>query len=87
MVAWGRDCSAWDDSVDWAAILASKNAVIPDDQSVMTTWHDDESLAEAFCFAKNGAFHPTIELVRTLIVDIAPNPRPSEMMAAYTAAN
>lgn len=85
MVAWGRDCSAWDDSVDWANLNAFDCGDIPDDHFVMTTWHDKESLTEAFWFAKYCAFHPTIELARTLIVDVAPKPRQFELMEAYRA--
>jgi hypothetical protein len=42
MMAWGRECSSWDDSVDWANIDKFGDSPIPDDECVVTTWHEDE---------------------------------------------
>lgn len=70
MMAWGPKCSSWDDSVDWANLAKFNHSDIPDDQSVMTTWHDAEPLSETFWFAANCAIHPTVELARLLIVDV-----------------
>jgi hypothetical protein len=75
MMAWGPDSSAWDDSVDRANIAAFDGEEIPDDQFVMTTWHDDEPLSETFWFAVHTACHPTVSIDETLIVDVAPHER------------
>src|SRR3954463_12099376 len=53
MMAWGANSGSWDDSVDWANLAKFDYAGIPDDKSVMTTWHDDEPLSETFWFAGN----------------------------------
>jgi hypothetical protein len=83
MVAWGIDCSAWDDSVDYANISAFDFGDIPEDAHVMTTWHDDEPLSEAFWFAAHSAFHPTIALDRTLIVHISAEAREEALLQAF----
>ena len=41
IMAWGRDCSSWDDSVDWANLKRIDGAERADDNHVMTTWHAD----------------------------------------------
>lgn len=68
MMAWGIDCSSWDDSVDYANLEVFNYGEIPDDSFVMTTWHEDESLADVFFFCKNCAVHPTVDLSNTIIV-------------------
>ena len=70
MMAWGEECSSWDDSVDWANITVTGLDDIPDDQFVMTTWHDDEPLAETFWFAGWTAHHPTVSLEDVIIIHI-----------------
>ncbi|HEX9145535.1 MAG TPA: hypothetical protein VGA09_14775, partial [Candidatus Binatia bacterium] len=35
MMAWGRDCSTWDDSVDWANIDKYGDVPIPEDAFVV----------------------------------------------------
>ena len=86
MVAWGRDCSSWDDSVDWANLETFDFGEIPDDRFVMTTWHADETLAEVFWFAGHCAFHGDVDLERTLIVHIAAQARGDVLLAAYREA-
>jgi hypothetical protein len=46
--AWGEGCELVHDLFDFAAISA--------DRFVMSTWHNDESLAEAFWFALTNAW-------------------------------
>jgi len=86
MMAWGIDCSSWDDSVDHANLSAFDFGEIPDDSFVMTTWHADEPLREAFWYAAHTACHPTVALDRTMIVDISAKARMTELLAAYQAA-
>lgn len=82
-IAWGIDCEAWHDTVDWTNLEAFDFGEIPDDRFVMTTWHDKESLSEALWFAGNCAPHPDIELVDTVIVHIALGERRTAMLQLF----
>jgi hypothetical protein len=75
-MAWGIDCSGWEDAVDFASLDAAHFAKVDDEQFVVTTSHQDESVEDVFWFAKNGAVHPALELNNTLLLHIAPQPRP-----------
>jgi hypothetical protein len=86
MMAWGTECSSWDDSVDWANLRVAAVDDIPDDQFVMTTWHDNESLAETFWFAGHAACHPTVALDEVAIIDIGPTNREADLTGGYRAA-
>lgn len=86
MMAWGRDCSSWDDSVDYANLSAFNFGEIPEDAFVMTTWHADEPLREALWFAAHTAFHPTMALDRTIIVHISAEERGAELLGAFQQA-
>lgn len=86
MMAWGHECSAWDDSVDHANLRVFDYHEVPDDQFVMTTWHENELLSEAFLQSAFAAFHPTIELTQTLIVDVSSVDRKRELLGAYELA-
>jgi hypothetical protein len=86
MLAWGKDCSAWDDSVDEANLEAFNYEDIPPEKFVMTTWHEDEDMEEVFWFAKHRAAHPALPLYRTLIVHIAAQARKADIEAAWADA-
>ena len=86
MCAWGTDCSEWDTSVDMANIKANCYEEIPEDRFVMTTWHKNEPLAEAFWFAKNNAHHPTVAIQNTLLVHVARVNRERELLASFAEA-
>lgn len=86
MMAWGSNCSSWDDSVDIANIKQFKSADIPEDKFVMTTWHADEPLSEAFWFCKNCASHPVVKLKRTVVIHVAGEEQEKELLAAYRDA-
>lgn len=86
MMAWGRKATEWDDSVDWANLTLHDFEDIPDDKSVMTTWHDDWPLAEVFFFAGHEAEHGTVELTDVWIIDIHPDDRQGLMLQQYAAA-
>ena len=85
-MAWGMGSSSWDDSVDMANLERFEFKDIPEDSSVMTTWHDDETLDEVFRFCKNNASHPTIALKNTLLLHIATERREYETMSSYVDA-
>ena len=87
MMAWGKDCSSWDDSVDHANLAVFDYGDIPDDRFVMTTWHDDKPLAETFWFCKYAAHHPDVALPTACIVHISTDAHREKMVAAYLAAD
>jgi len=86
MLAWGHECSVWDDAVDWANVSEFDFKTIPPERFVMTTWHENETMEEVFWFAKNCAGHPTIPLELDLILDIASVGREANTMNAWTGA-
>jgi len=86
MMAWGRECSRWDDAVDDANLARFEYGEVPEDQCVMTTWHEDETLSELFWFAKALANHPTVPLNHTVLLHIAPNGAETEMREAFANA-
>ncbi len=86
MSAWGRDCSSWDDSVDIANLEQFDFGEIPEPQSVVTTWHADEPLSEAFDFCKRHAVHPVVELAHTVLLHIAEQGDAAHMVKAYAEA-
>jgi hypothetical protein len=86
MMAWGSNCSSWDDSVDIANIEQFESGNIPEDKFVMTTWHPDEALFEVFWFSKNCALHPVVELTRTVVIHISGGEQEKEFLTAYRDA-
>jgi hypothetical protein len=86
MMAWGQSCADWDDSVDWASLVKHDYDIKSDDDLIMTTWHEDDSLDEVFWFAKTSAEHPTIKVDRTLIIDINESTRRDLMIDRFQKA-
>lgn len=83
MMAWGRDCCSWDDSVDWANLKHIGGAELTDDNHVMTTWHADEPLSEVFFFNQMCAWHPTLDLHLVTILDVSEQERSSDILSVY----
>lgn len=83
MMAWGKDCSSWDDSVDLANLKDFNFEEIPDEKFVMTTWHNNEPLEEVFWFSKHSAFHPNIEMQDTLIIHISDQNNEQGLLTRY----
>jgi hypothetical protein len=83
MLAWGTECSSWDESVDEANLEAFNYEDIPEDRLVMTTSHDDEELSEVFWFAKHRAHHPAQDLRDTIIVHISEQARQEDLKEMY----
>jgi hypothetical protein len=83
MMAWGANCSSWDDSVDMANIEQFDFDNIPEDRFVMTTWHANEPLDEVFWFSKNNAFHPTVKLKCTVLLHISVNNKETKFLKVY----
>lgn len=85
-IAWGAECEKWHDAVDWAVLRNFDFGDIPDDKFVMTTWHSDEPMSEALWFAGNCAFHPDVELQRTVVLHVTTQANSDEMIATYAAS-
>lgn len=86
MMAWGLNCSLWDDSVDVANIEAFDFKEIPEDRFVVTTWHDDCPLSDAFDFCKRLAVHPSVNLPRVILLHVALSGEAERMLCAYADA-
>jgi hypothetical protein len=86
MLAWGNACSSWDDSVDVANLEQFDYGDIPEDEFIMTTWHENEPLEETLWFAKTTAHHPTVKLHNVLFLHIGANDREQEISALFDAA-
>ncbi len=92
MMAWGLDCSAWDDSVDWAALelfdFYDGRDIGSDPDFVMTTWHENEPLEEVLAFSRHCAwdFHKNETFKSTILVHIAAAPQTDRILRAFEAA-
>ncbi len=73
LMVWGENCRTWDESMDEANFAMFDGNEIPEGQDAMTTWHDKETLAEVFWFAKNSANHHSAKLENTLLLHISEN--------------
>ena len=85
MLAWGPDCSSWDDSVDYASIVKHLPDETPDHEFAMTTWHEDQTLEDVFWQAQFNArySYDDVELANTLIVHISDIGRREWMEALF----
>ena len=88
MMAWGHDCSRWDDSVDWADLERFGFGDIPPEHFVMTTWHVGQTLEEVFDYAKRHALlaYDDAELKSLLVLDIGNRERQAEIEKLYEQA-
>lgn len=83
VVAWGVECQKWHDAVDWAVLDSFDFGDIPNEKFVMTTWHSDEPMSEAFWYAGHCAIHPDVELVQTIILHVSKDALSAEMLYAF----
>lgn len=74
-LAWGRDCSAWDDSVDWAFLEHYDYGAYPEEKFVRTTWHDNETLEETVEHAKHCTEYSEVKLDDILVLDFGKHER------------
>ena len=87
MMAWGEDCSSWDDSVDWAQIRKYPGPDgAPEADFVMTTWHDKETLESVFWYCQFCASDPYDLIKHTLIVHVGGTSRDPEFRALFEQA-
>jgi hypothetical protein len=84
MMAWGLNCSEWDDSVDFANIEQFNYGEIPEDELVMTTWYEDDKLTDVFWQAKNSAEHACVEFSNTMILHISMENKEQEYLSLYS---
>ena len=85
-LAWGVECSSWDDSIDYANIEHVLPAEITEDNSLMTTWHENEPIEGVFRFAKKHARFEDDESTSTLLVHLGDISRRDELIAAFARA-
>ncbi|MEP6343998.1 MAG: hypothetical protein ABJ275_11860 [Maricaulaceae bacterium] len=86
-MAWGKDGTLWDDSVDIAHLEAFDWGDIPDNKMIMTTWHDDETLSDVLWSAKHSIFHPPESVINHLIIlDISNEPRENYLIDLFNTA-
>lgn len=83
MMAWGNDCSSWDDSVDYANLEEWNYEEIPEQSSVMTTWHEKDSIEEVFWYAKYSAFHSVVDIKNLVILHISSTSKEKEFINMY----
>ena len=83
MMAWGPDCSSWDGSVDYAQIQKYLPDEAPDEEFVLTTWHEDERLEEVFWYAQFCAHDPYDKIKHTLLVHVGEANREAEFRALF----
>lgn len=86
MLAWGNDCSSWDDCVDVANLEKFEYQEIPAESFVMTTWHENESLVEVFEFCKKFAIHEVVNLENTLLLHISNENKCEALTSEYESA-
>lgn len=85
MMAWGPNCSSWDDSVDHADVERFDFGEIPDTHFVMTTWHDDETLEEVFWFSQYCATltYDDVEISTIILLHIGSADRAEEFAQLF----
>ena len=85
MAAWGIDCSAWDDAMDWANIAMFMPSEVPDEHLILTTWHTDETLSEFFDFCKAQPASTEALVEQHLLLHIGTVDRRDVLMRAWGA--
>jgi hypothetical protein len=83
MMAHGPDCSQWDDAVDWALMEKFDYGDVPDEDFVMTTWHERENLEELMFYARCCAGFDDQEFENLVILDIDCSGRGAKLTALY----
>lgn len=88
MMAWGLDCSLWDDSVDYADLERFDYGDIPPEHFVMTSWHTKDTLEEVLEFARKNATlsYDDVALTRCLVLDFSAVPREGKIQALFEMA-
>ena len=85
-MAWGVDCSGWEWLVDFAFIKSLGENPLTDENLILTTSHNGESLQEVLWYCEICAAHPIWPLHRTLILDIGGRDEREEVLAVWQRA-
>ena len=85
MMAWGESCSSWDDSVDLANMKKFNFEKVPEKEFVLTTWHEDEPIDEAFLYSKSNAIHPEIGVLKPVIIHISKTDKRNVFISKYAS--
>ena len=72
--------------MDDTSVMLEISGELPEDHLVMTTWHDDATLAEFLAHCKHHADHPELDLRHTLLLHIGAEPRELALRRAYEQA-
>ncbi len=86
MLAWGTECEKWHDAVDWANIAQFDHGDIPEDELVMTSWHEGQALSEFFSESKNITGNSCVDFASSLIIHISSLNKEQEMLSEYMHA-
>lgn len=86
LMAWGVQCGDWHDDVDVTNLMRFDFGDVPDDDHIMTTWHEDEPLKEVFWFCEHVAAHMTVELSRTYLMHVSETERSADVLRAFVEA-
>lgn len=68
-VCWGKNCSALDDVIDHTAVVMKIDGDLNEQDLVMTTWHETETLSEVVWYSKECAL-PSEEVQSSTLVVI-----------------
>lgn len=82
-LAWGIDCTSWDDSVDCAFLEHYDYGEYPEDKFVMTTWHENQTLEETVEFAKTCTDYSEVTLDEILVLDFGTQERAGLIKKLY----
>lgn len=83
MMAWGIGCSSWDDSFDMANILQYDFKDVPEEKSVMTTWHEHDTIDDVFYFCKFDAEHPSVDIDDVVIFHVSKQNAAEDLLQRY----
>lgn len=86
VMAWGKTCDVWYDSIDCAQMERFPHTGIPSDEIVRISWHEGETLDKVFWFARTYPHHHSVELRHSFIIHISPKSAAKEMIARYMSA-
>jgi len=85
MMAWGRECSSWDDTVDVANLEQFDFGDVSDEHLVMTTWHENDTLEDVFFFCLCCAEHPVTALSAVTILHICATDQRATILKTFAS--
>ena len=85
-MTFGLNCENWHDAIDESLLEKFEFGDIPDDEFIMTTWHNDESLEDVIFFAKHAATHPSLDLERLVVFHFGESDLHIHLETTYAAA-